>query len=111
MKKSKIEIGSAYRIERENYGGNTGGAGALIVSGDTVNITVIGSKKRPSYDIDMVDLIEGSSFTNSPIVLAGMYSFLMLPEYIQVDGTADSVELINYVAVEDLGKLDSQPGN
>ena len=109
MKTYILEKGKAYKVERLNYAGNTGSPGALIFKGDTVSVTVIGSQTRPAYDSDMVDLVNGSSFADTPIVLAGMYTFLTLPEFIQIDGTVDTIELVNYVAVEELGALTASP--
>jgi len=101
--------GKVYRVERLNYGGNTGNYGALILKGDTVSVTVTGSQDRPSYQTNLVDIIPGACLNYDTIVAAGIYSFVILPEYIRVTGTADAIELIGYKWIEDLGLLPASP--
>jgi hypothetical protein len=101
--------GHTYKVERINYGGNTGNYGGLILKGDTVSIAVTGSQSKPSYLSDMVDLIDGLSWNAGNIVAAGAYSFWMFPEYIHVSGTADAIEFLGYKAIEDLGLLPASP--
>jgi hypothetical protein len=104
-----LTSGKTYKIERHNYGGNTGNYGALVVKGDTVSVAVIGSQSRPAFQSEMVDLIPGSCLNYDTIVLAGIYTFAILPEYIRVTGTADAIEMVGYKAIEDLGDLPATP--
>ena len=97
-----LEAGNLYRLKRQNYQGNTGNYGGLILKGDTVSVTILGSQTKPDFTEDMVDITEDGT-----IAAAGAYAFILFPEYITISGTVDSIELVNYVA-EDLGEIASE---
>ena len=107
-----LTLGKTYKIERINYGGETGNWGGVLAKGASISsITVIGSQSRPSYLSDQVDLIPGSCWGSDTITSSGIHLFIMLPEYITIDGDADSIELIGYKAIEDLGELAASEGD
>lgn len=105
MNTSILTVDKTYKIERTNYGGNTGNYGMIILKGASVSVTVTGSQSRPTYLTDLVDLIEGLSWNTGAISAAGAYAFWMLPEYIRVAGTVTAIEIVGYKAIEDLGEL------
>jgi len=92
-----MEANKLYRVQRQNYQGNTGRQGGLILKGETVNVTILGSQTLPAAITDMVDITEDGAIT-----AAGAYAFQILPNYLYVNGTVTSVEIVNYVT-EDLG--------
>jgi len=89
-----------YRIKRENHQGNTGPQAGIILKGATVSVNVFGSQTEPTDLTGMVDIAAGETF-----VLAGAYSFVILPEWVAFIGEADSVELVGYNMVHDYGEL------
>jgi len=101
-----LTVGNTYKIKRQNYGGNTGSVGALIFKGDSISVNVFGSQVKPSYQDEMVNLKDLLYPTRGAIIAAaGIFSFLILPDYIRIAGTVESIELVNYVAETDLGLL------
>ena len=96
-----MEANKLFKVRRANYQGNTGSTGGLILKG-TVNATILGSQIRPMALNQMVDLTE----EGVAITKAGAYAFQILPDYIYINGTATSVEIVNYIA-EDLGAFPS----
>lgn len=95
-----MEANKLFKLRRPNYQGNTGSTGGLILKG-TVNATILGSQARPTALNQMVDITENGAITE-----AGAYAFQILPDYIYVNGTATTVEIVNYIA-EDLGAFPS----
>lgn len=90
-----MEVDKLYRTQRSNQ---TEVAGLLLKG--TVSVTILGSQSKPAAIADMVDITEdGVAITEE-----GAYAFLLLPEYIYVNGTLDKLENVNF-SVSDLGVL------
>ena len=92
-------VSKLYKIKRSNYQGNTGPAAGIIVKGAGADVQILGSNTLPAAQANMVD-IAGEQLTP-----AGSFTFAILPEYIYFVGTADSIELIGYEEVDELGVL------
>lgn len=77
-----------YKVSRGNQGQ---AAGAIVIGG--TGTTIYGSQETPTEFADMADL-------NGEAMAAGFHTFVILPEYILLDGDADSVQMIG-VSLED----------
>jgi hypothetical protein len=95
-----MEANICYKVKRQNYQGNSGAIAGIIIKGAGISIDVLGSETRPALITDMVDIAGGTTLTDT-----GAHTFEILPQYIYFDGTADSIELINYEVVETLGSF------
>ena len=91
--------GHLYKLSRQDYRNNGSLVGGFLLGGDTVSVQVLGSKTEPDYQSDMIDMTNGT-----PLAVAGLHSFDILPEYICIAGTVTSIDILNYEA-EDLGAL------
>lgn len=87
-----MEANKLYKVEPLNYRGNTQRKCGLLLKGNTINITIYGSKTRPENLSEMVDLTNAD-----PFISEGSYVLSMLPPFVYFDGTADIVELIGYI--------------
>lgn len=94
-----METGILYRIAPSGqvFNAGYGTQGGLIIKGSSVSINVLGSNTKPISTSDMVDI------AGEQIEAAGAYPFSMLPRFIYINGTADSVELMLYNIEETLG--------
>jgi len=91
-----MEVEKLYKVEPHNFRGNTHRKLGLLLGGNTVDITIYGSKYRPGNIADMVDLTNGVAFD-----IEGAYVLSMLPAFVYFDGTADVIELINYIVLDE----------
>ena len=93
-----MEVNILYKLKRENFQGNSGAVAGVIAKGAVVSLSVYGSMTRPSSLADMVNIAAGATLDE-----AGSYTFEILPQYVYFNGTADSIELVNYGIAETLG--------
>jgi len=94
-----MEVDKLYKIQPQNYRGNTDPSAVLLLKGGTVSIGVLGRQTLPAAQADMINILNGDN-----IELEGAYSFELLPRYICFTGTADSIELVNY-DIEEIGDI------
>jgi len=92
-----MEVEKLYKVEPHNRRGNTCRKLGLLLGGNTVDITIYGSKTNPANLVAMIDLTNAD-----PFVAEGAYILSMLPKFVYLSGTADVIELINY-SIEEIG--------
>lgn len=88
-----MEIGHLYKVNRSNQTETAG----LLIKGTAVNL--LGSTSKPSQASDMVSLLD-----DGEVLTEGAWPIILLPEYIMVTGTADSVDITG-ISIKDLGEL------
>ncbi len=93
---SILEAAKVYKIEPLNYRGANDLPIGILVKGYSASTQIKGSMIEPAGLADVVNI--GSAITAS-----GLVTFDIFPTYIYITGTFTSIELINYVVVEDLG--------
>ena len=98
MSKQELSVSKLYKVRVQDYGSNTVPTGALLLMGDTVSVAINGSQELPIYATDMVVLTEDATIT-----AAGAYSFSILPTYIYITGTITAIQLVGYLAEEEVG--------
>lgn len=81
-----LEANKLYRVKRGQEEKEVG----FILKG-VVSVDVLGSGSRPTALADLVNLTDGTLLT-----APGAYAFLMLPEYIYLNGSADSIDPVNF---------------
>jgi len=94
-----MEVDKLYKVQPQNYRGNTDPSAVLLLKGNSVSIGVLGRQALPAAQADMISLLAGDA-----IEAEGAYSFELLPRYICFTGSADSIELINY-DIEEIGAI------
>jgi len=92
-----MEVNKLYKVEPFSTRGNTHKKCGLLLGGNAVDITIYGSKTRPGAIADMVDLTNSEAF-----VAEGAYVLSALTPFVYFDGTADVIELINYITLDEL---------
>lgn len=89
-----MEIGHLYKVNRSNQTETAG----LLIKG-IASIGLLGSTSKPSLASDMVSLLD-----DGEVLTEGAWPIILLPEYIMVTGTADSVDITG-ISIKDLGEL------
>lgn len=92
-----MEVSKLYKVGPLDLRRNNNKKCGLLLGGNTVNITIYGKKTRPENLSQMVDLTNAE-----PFVIEGAFVLSALPQFIYFDGTADIIELINYVVLGEL---------
>jgi len=94
-----MEVNKLYKIQPQNYRGNTDPSAILLLKGAVVSIGLLGRQALPAAQADMINLLNGDA-----IEAEGAYSFELLPRYICFTGSADSIEISNYT-IEEIGAI------
>jgi len=94
-----MEVDKLYKIQPQNYRGNTDPSAILLLKGAVVSIGLLGRQALPAAQADMINLLNGDAIESE-----GAYSFELLPRYICFTGSADSIEISNYT-IEEIGAI------
>jgi len=99
-----MEVNKLYKVSPFDKRGNTHRKCGLLLAGNTVDITIYGSKTRPEAPEDMIDLTNAEAFDAE-----GAYVLSGLPSFVYFTGTADVIELINYIIISELPFYQTTP--
>lgn len=84
-----MDTGTLYKLNRGNQNQTIG----LIIKGATASVQVFGSQSKPTSLSDMEDMA-------GRVLESGAWTFRMLPEHIYLEGTADSIDIVNMSATD-----------
>ena len=90
-----MEVNKLLKIDRGSKPQSLG----MILKGVT-SVVVLGSQSKPSALAGMVDLTESGAITAD-----GAYAFVVLPEWIYLNGTITSAEEVNFSVAKTFGVL------
>ena len=95
-----LQDSTLYKVERINYAGNTGSIGAILLYGDSVRVNILGSQVLPDSTDQMVNLknLIVPAQDSTLIDTLGAYGFIIIPNYIFIQGAFDSAEIVGYRA-------------